>query len=239
MITIQGQLLEMLKFVALALGEDLRERLVFIGGCTTALFITDPITIEDVRSTDDVDLIVDLEGFTDWVKLQEELRKRGFTEAADETVICRMRLGALKVDFMPDDPTILGFSNQWYSHGMKTAQRYVLSEEVDIQILTPPLFLATKLEAFAGRGENDLFSSKDIEDILLIVDGREELLKEIQDAAPQVRLFIKERIKQLMQHRDFDGFLDGNLVKQSGRADIVHARFLKISQLPNSDDHAH
>lgn len=118
MISIQGQLLEMLKYVAIALGEDLRERLVFVGGCTTALFITDPITIEDVRSTDDVDLIVDLKGFTDWVKLQKELRERRFIAAADETVICRMHLGPPKVDFMPDDPTILGFSNQWYSHGI-------------------------------------------------------------------------------------------------------------------------
>ena len=35
--TIQGQLKEMLKAVALALGDELRARLVFVGGCTTAL----------------------------------------------------------------------------------------------------------------------------------------------------------------------------------------------------------
>ena len=44
MTAIRAQLLEMLKVVASALGEDLRSRLVFVGGCTTALFITDPIT---------------------------------------------------------------------------------------------------------------------------------------------------------------------------------------------------
>lgn len=38
MMSVQGQLLEMLKAVAVALGDDLRERLVFVGGCTTALF---------------------------------------------------------------------------------------------------------------------------------------------------------------------------------------------------------
>ena len=44
----------MLKAVAEALGEELRARLVFVGGCTTALYITDPIVLEGVRATDDV-----------------------------------------------------------------------------------------------------------------------------------------------------------------------------------------
>ncbi len=64
--TVQGQLKAMLKTVAVALGDDLRARLVFVGGCTTALYITDPITLEGIRATDDVDLIVDLAGFAEW-----------------------------------------------------------------------------------------------------------------------------------------------------------------------------
>ncbi len=62
MTTAKGQLFQMLETVAGALGSDLRKRLVFVGGCTTVLFITDDITLEDVRATDDVDLIVDLAG---------------------------------------------------------------------------------------------------------------------------------------------------------------------------------
>ncbi|MGY4498473.1 hypothetical protein ACVWYH_002404 [Bradyrhizobium sp. GM24.11] len=61
--TIQGRLKEMLKTVAVALGDQLLARLVFVGGCTTALYITDSVTLEGVRATDDVDLIVDLAGF--------------------------------------------------------------------------------------------------------------------------------------------------------------------------------
>jgi hypothetical protein len=41
--TVQGQLKAMLKAVAVALGDDLRARLVFIGECTTALYMTDPM----------------------------------------------------------------------------------------------------------------------------------------------------------------------------------------------------
>ncbi|WP_318035430.1 hypothetical protein [Rhizobium ruizarguesonis] len=82
MTEVREQLLEMLRAVATALGGELRSRLVFVGGCTTALFITDPITLEDVRTTDDIDLIVDLAGWPAWAHLQEELRLRGFMEAA-------------------------------------------------------------------------------------------------------------------------------------------------------------
>lgn len=121
MTTVKGQLLQMLQTGATALGSDLRERLVFVGGCTTALFITDDITLEDVRATDDVDLIVNLLGFAKWAKLQDELRQKGFAESQEDTVICRMRLGDLKVDFMPDDENILGFSNRWYAKGIETA----------------------------------------------------------------------------------------------------------------------
>lgn len=115
--TVQGQLKEMLKTVAVALGDELRARLVFVGGCTTALYVTDPITLEGVRTTDDVDLIVDLAGFAEWAELMDQLRERGFTEPAEDNVICRMKLGKLKVDFMPDDEAILGFSNRWYGKG--------------------------------------------------------------------------------------------------------------------------
>jgi hypothetical protein len=107
MSAVKDQLLHMLETVAEALGDDLRERLVFVGGCTTALFITDEIVLESVRATDDVDLIVDLVGHAQWARLQDQLRQKGFAESPEDDVICRMRLGDLKVDFMPDDESIL------------------------------------------------------------------------------------------------------------------------------------
>lgn len=235
MTAVRAQLLEMLKAVATALGEDLRSRLVFVGGCTTALFVTDPITLEDVRATDDIDLIVDLTGQPAWAHLQEDLRHRGFMEAADEEIICRMRLGKLKVDFMPDDASILGFSNRWYGIGVETARNYQLSEELVINILTSPLFLATKLEAYAGRGNGDLLTSRDAEDILLVVDGREELLDEISAAESNVRNFIAERFRALMDQSDFDDFLEGNIRGPDGRVEIVRDRFVTISHCADGD----
>jgi hypothetical protein len=159
MTTVKGQLLKMLQTVAYALGEDLRERLVFVGGCTTALFISDEIVLEGVRATDDVDLIVDLVGHAQWAQLQDQLRQKGFSESPEDEVICRMRLDGIKVDFLPDDESILGFSNRWYAKGIETAVTCSLDDTLNIRRLAPELFVATKLEAYRGRGNNDLLGS--------------------------------------------------------------------------------
>jgi hypothetical protein len=224
----------MLKTVAVALGDELRTRLVFVGGCTTALYITDPITLEGVRATDDVDLIVDLAGFAEWAELMDRLRQRGFSEAPEDNVICRMKLGELKVDFMPDDEAILGFSNRWYAKGIETAIPATLDETLVIRRLTPPLFVATKLEAYRGRGGGDLIGSRDAEDILLLVDGREELPGEVAAAEPEIRTYIAEHVTGLLlADRNFDHFLEGNIRGPAGRADIVNDRLVAISRAGN------
>jgi predicted nucleotidyltransferase len=225
---VKGQLLHMLETVAAALGDDLRDRVVFVGGCTTALLITDPITLEDVRATDDVDLIVDLAGYAAWTQLQEQLRAKGFSESHEDEVICRMRLGELKVDFMPDDEAILGFSNRWYAKGIETAVTQALTPALTIKHLSPALFIATKLEAYRGRGDGDLFGSRDVEDILLLVDGRAELQAEVQAADQDVRSYIAAQFRELQQGYDFEYFLTGNIRGPAGRAEIVRARFAAI-----------
>ena len=125
--------------VATALGGDLLKRTAFVGGVTTGLFVTDDFAREGVRFTDDVDLIVDIVSHGKWVQLQEELRSRGFREPPEDDVICRMRLGDLKVDFMPDDEGILGFSNRWYSLGFESAVDHTLTDDITIRRMSTAL----------------------------------------------------------------------------------------------------
>ncbi len=227
--TVHGQLLHMLKTVAEALDGDLRDKLVFVGGCTTALHITDPVTFEDVRMTNDVDLIVDLVGYSEWAKLQAQLIDRGFTASPEDDVICRMRLGELIVDFMPDDETILGFSNRWYAKGIETAIPCALTAELQINHLTSPLFIATKLEAYIGRGNNDPLGSHDLEDVVIVIDGRVELLAEVRNCDENVRHFIASQLRAFQDHVDFDTFLRGNIQGTYGRVDIVRGRIGAIA----------
>jgi predicted nucleotidyltransferase len=228
MSAVQGRLRFMLETVAKALGQDLCGRFVFVGGSTTALFLTDRVTLEDVRMTDDVDLIIALAGYGRWAQLREQLRTLGFVEHPDDDVICRMRLGHFKVDFMPDDAAILGFTNRWYAQGIQSAQTYTLNPGIDIKMLRPELFIATKLDAFFDRGGADLMASHDLEDILLLVDGRPELVAEIEHCEDDIRHYISEQFQALQKHPDFENFLNGNIRGPTGRVAFVRARFAKI-----------
>jgi predicted nucleotidyltransferase len=141
---------EMLKQVALAL-DELRETVTFVGGCTTALLITDEFTVEQVRHTEDVDLIVSVIGYVEYNRLKTQLQSNGFKETPlteEDWPICAMKLGDLRVDIMPDDETILGFSNRWYKYAMESAIDYALDEKLSIKVVNPIAFVATKLEAY-------------------------------------------------------------------------------------------
>lgn len=219
----------MLLMVATALGQSLLDEVAFVGGCTTSLLVTDEFSLEAARFTDDVDLIVDIVGQLEWHKFQSNLRKRGFTVSPEDEILCRMRLGGLKVDFMPQDGSILGFTNRWYEKALASAEPYRLSDEVIIRVLAPPLFIATKLEAYRGRGNDDPLGSKDIEDILTLLDGRSELVTEILAADTDVRQYIAEQLLILMDKSDFDYAVQGSVRSDMVRERIIFKRIESIT----------
>jgi hypothetical protein len=71
---------ELLTKVAKRLGPLLRE-VVFVGGCTTALLITDEAAAE-VRPTFDVDVIAEITTYAGYAAFSERLRALGFRGAA-------------------------------------------------------------------------------------------------------------------------------------------------------------
>jgi hypothetical protein len=125
--------------------------LVFVGGSTTALLITDKAAA-DVRPTYDVDAIAEITSYAAYADFSERLRKLGFTEDKSEGApICLWRQTKTILDVMPIDEKILGFSNRWYKAAMDTALIHQLEPELRVRVVTAVLFLATKLDAFAGR----------------------------------------------------------------------------------------
>jgi predicted nucleotidyltransferase len=228
------QLKGMIEKVARALGDEMLGEVAFVGGCTTGLLVTDDVTKEAIRFTDDVDLIINVVGHTGWAEFQEKLKSKGFSIHIEDEVICRMRLGELKVDFMPDDKDILGFSNQWYKQSLEQAQDYQLSDDFVIRLLTPPYFMATKLDAYKGRGNDDPLASHDMEDILNIVDGRQELIDEIKSADQDVRVFIASEIEELLAHDSIEYAVQGVVMGDTGRIDIIFERLEAIKALKGS-----
>lgn len=224
---------QMLIIVARALGNEMLQQVAFVGGCTTGLLLTDKITQEAVRYTEDVDLITQVIGYPQWLAFQKQLRERGFTINPADNVICRMRLGELKVDFMPDDASILGFSNRWYADALKHADDVILSDGQHIRLVNPCYFVATKLEAYKGRGNSDVLSSRDIEDLLNVIDGREELLTELQRAAPELKSYVANQINLLIAQNDFDYAVQACARTNSDREAIIFERLEALAGLDN------
>jgi hypothetical protein len=80
-----------------------------------------------------------------------------------------------------------------------------------IRIVTAPYFLATKLEAFDGRGGGNYMLSHDIEDIVAVLDGRPELVEEVRQAEDPLRRYLADRFTVLLQESRFLDALPGHL----------------------------
>ncbi|WP_256348040.1 MULTISPECIES: hypothetical protein [Pseudomonas] len=213
----------MLEEVAEALGEELREQVAFVGGCTTVLLITDEYTQESIRGTDDVDLVIHLTSTADWYRLEEHLKPKGFRNTGQDAVTCRLRLGALKVDFMPTDERVLGFSNTWFVGGLENATYHPLPNGIRIKVFAAPWFLAAKLQAYQGRGNGDVLMSNDIEDIIALVDGREELSGEMKQAPNALQKFVSEQLSELLRLRAFQDVIQST-AQTPDRETLIHDR---------------
>ena len=220
--------LPMLLLIADALG-DLREDVVFVGGCSAGLLLTDPAA-ESIRPTRDVDAIVEAASLAGFYRIEAMLPERGFERDIDGEVICRWRhrRSGVLFDLMPVDPGILGFSNRWYPEAVRTATPIALNERIEIRLVAAPAFVATKLEAFTGRGKGDFLMSHDLEDVLNVVDGRPALVDEVGAAVDSLRAFVQERVMTLLKHPDFPNALPG-LIAEADRADIVMARLRALA----------
>lgn len=160
-----------------SLGE-LRENVVFVGGATVSLYADR--YIRSVRPTDDIDIVIEILSYKNYSTLDEQLRKIGFQNDIASGVICRYRIKGIIVDVMPLDEKVLGFSNKWYKEAYSNAIGYMITENEEVKIFTAPYFLATKIEAFKGRGNNDGRTSPDFEDIVFLLENRQAIWDELQ-----------------------------------------------------------
>jgi hypothetical protein len=101
-----------------------------------------------------------------------------------------------------------------------------------VRVVTPALFIATKLEAFHGRGGDDVFASHDLEDIIAVIDGRPEIASDVAAASADVRDYIAAEIRVLLDNRDFVEALAGFLFPDSAsqaRRSLIEERLRTIS----------
>jgi len=194
--------ISMLHTVAQGL-DYLLPQVVFVGGSVTELYANDPAATE-VRPTDDVDCVVELVSYSNLNDLEEKLRKLKFTNDMESGVICRWKYAGLQVDIMPDDASIMGFSNEWYKKGMSHTLVYTFNDGTIIRYFEPAYFLASKFEALNDRGGNDWRGSTDFEDIIYVVDNRTDLLEELKTTDNEVLTFLKSEFGELLSKSNLE-----------------------------------
>jgi predicted nucleotidyltransferase len=209
------------------------DQVVFVGGSTTGLLLTDTAAA-GIRPTKDVDTIVNATSYAEYEALSKRLKALGLAEDTTEGApLCRWRYKDIVIDVMPIDAKALGFTNRWYRAAVESADTMTIAGQT-IRMVKPVYFVATKLEAFHGRGADDVTLSHDLEDIVALIDGRAEIVGEIANANADVRAYIVSEIRGLMSDDDFreaiPNFLLPDQASQSRRA-IVESRLNAIAAL--------
>ncbi len=222
-----------LLLVANALG-DLREKVIFVGGCATGLLVTVQ-RAQVIRPTDDVDIVAQVANTAGYHQLEAQLRGKGFVQdMSAKAPICRWSYQGVAVDVMPTDKSILGFANRWYPLAIAHANEFMLDADNKIRLIAAPFFIATKLEAFEDRGKNDLLLSHDMEDIVTVIDGRPSLIEEMRQSPAELQAYITEKFTTLLKNEDFlsalQGYLPGDSASQS-RLPLLERRLNELANL--------
>jgi hypothetical protein len=193
--------------------DPLCPRFVFVGGCDTGLLITEAAT-PPVRTTRDVDIdvMVEIVSIGDYHTLERQLEQAGLRhDRSPDAPVCRWPAGSALLDVMPTDKAVLGFGNRWYEEAVRTVVTHVLPSGTSIRLISAPVFMPTKLGAFADRGHGDFLASHDLEDITTIVDGRPELGDETAVASLDIREHLSTQVGALLESRAFHNALPGDL----------------------------
>lgn len=223
--------LEAVQSAFAALG-DLRESVVLVGGCATGLLVT-ATRSEMIRPTRDVDLVVEVVSARDFRRAEQRLRTCGFVnDQSPEAPICRWRHGEIMVDLMPMTADILGFGNRWYPRAVELADRVTLPDGQLIRLVSAPVLLVTKFDAFRSRGRGDLLSSHDLEDVMTLIDGRAELEDDVAASPDDIRQAIGKECSDLSADASLveamAGFLPGDPASQ-GRLPELRARLERLA----------
>ena len=202
---------------------------VYVGGATIGLFL-DALGRSQRRATLDVDCIVpSVVTRVAWWKLEEGLRARGWSPDSDGP-ICRYRSpGGVVVDLMSEDPGVLGFSGRWYPRVVEHAERRALVTGRSVLVARPDLLLACKLDAWRDRGVSDPFASKDLEDIVALLDGCRELEACVVGGDTDVREAIAVGLTEILDVRRYREAALGQLPR-GGDANAQEARVLSLAQ---------
>lgn len=189
--------------------EELAKDVIFVGGATVSLYADRQA--EEIRPTDDIDILIEVTAYQDYASIEQEIRKKGFVNDVSSPVICRYLLHDIIVDIMPTDKNVLGFANRWYEDGFKYSIEHTIGDGINIRIFSPPYFLASKIEAFDSRGGGDGRSSSDFEDIVYFLNNNHGIWSELTNLEEELKNYMIEKFSAFLNRPHFEEWITSNL----------------------------
>jgi hypothetical protein len=147
-------------------------------------------------------MTLQLGNYFEWATIQERLLELEFFPDPFGHAICSYQFKGIPIDIMPAENSAIGDSNSWYAPGFKDLKTVIIGNNISIQILSAPYFLATKFEAFKNRGYNDYRGSHDFEDIIFVLDNRTTIVND-----EDVKSYLKKEILFLKNYKNADEIL--------------------------------
>lgn len=230
--------LDMLEIIASGLAE-LKEQVVFVGGSVAELYVENR-GAAPVRPTLDVDLIIHIVSKPAFAEMENQLRTLGFdNDFSEGAPICRWIYKGIKVDIMPTDTKILGFSNDWYPIGYTQKVQVNLPSGSLIYLLPPAIYMCTKLSATQNRGLPALIMSHDFEDLIYLISNCHVLLEDIQKSSPVIKSYISNTFKELQANPNFEEAMAYSLpYGETDRLGLIQQKIREIIALgePSESD---
>ena len=197
--------------------------------------------LSPARPTDDVDVILEVVTAQRYSEVEAKLRRLGFDhDMRKGAPRCRWVLETLTVDIMPTDGAFLGLNTAWFKEALATATVQEF-DHTHLKLISAVAFLATKLVAFSDRGDQDYYGSHDLEDLVAVIDGREQIVTEVDRAPASLRGYVIKSVQRLNDSPAFNEALAGHLPADRAsqqRLPSVRGKLQGIAALKIKPDHA-
>ncbi|HSW60408.1 MAG TPA: hypothetical protein VLJ60_06380 [bacterium] len=206
---------------------------VFIGGGILGFLIDDPLA-SPVRTTIDIDIVLDIITDPGQIAVEKKLSLVGFRhDMSDSAPRCRWIFENIKVDILSIKDKFSGMNMKWLQETVSNSIE-IKKDGAVFKVASPACFVAMKLEAFNDRGKADYLGSRDVEDVISVIDGRSSIVEEIKNSDQEIVEFISKTIKELLQKNEFVASISGHLMPDPAsqkRRSIVFERLDEISRL--------
>ncbi|MDX1906520.1 MAG: hypothetical protein SF053_05740 [Bacteroidia bacterium] len=180
------------------------QQIVFTGSATLDLYPTHPAAAPP-RTSAVLEAVVEARSMAEMLHWRDVLHKKGFSpDSESEGMVQMWRYDQVRLRLRPSQAGSMVINNPWFGEAVFHARWHVLSPDHKIRIFTPPFYLAVLLEQIKAHGNAPLRLSEAFEDLVYLVQYREELPAEILTAYYAVRNFIQTELTSLLKRPYLD-----------------------------------